>query len=334
MTLLMSSRPPSLRSGTRMLGPRVEGRVAAKGDAGARGTRVNIRRERRKKVVQEEDEGPEREEVVRVDEEEDNGEPVLYDEDFDLDQPALMGVLANEEVVGVHSRINFDRHLRVVEQQCLQRDAFMKYLRGTVVPHFAEIRDTNENLEGEVTGFKASIELVGKELKSYKAQNESLKTVKVKAEKSNIGLRTELKKSREDLAVRTAEVEAEKKEADDLRAEIERVQKVRNPSSGMGKQEVTALIKKNLACHQAKWEEEKAKLVALGANLVKESFENAVAQIKLKNPGLNLDEMSLEFEVFRGHIFRVDIEARKLYDVDTGDEVADWDEDGEYIKGN
>lgn len=208
----------------------------------------------------------------------------------------------------------------------------MKYLRGTVVPHFSEIRDNNEHLEGEVSGLKASIELVGKELKSYKAQNESLKTAKDKSEKSNTGLKAELKKAWEDLAVRTAEVEAAKKEADNLRAEVERVQKAENTSSEMGKQEVTALIKKNLARYQAKWEEEKAKLVAIGANLVRESFENAMAQIRLRNPELSLDEMSHEFEVFHGRICRVDSEARKLYDVDTGDEVADWDEEGEYRK--
>ncbi|KAJ1413347.1 putative leucine-rich repeats and immunoglobulin-like domain [Sesbania bispinosa] len=71
-----------------------------------------------------------------------------------------------------------------------------------------------------------------------------------------------------------------------------------------------------------------------GDNLVKESFENAMAQIRLKIPGLNLDGMSHEFEVLHSHICRVDTEARKLYDVDTRDEVVDWDEDGEYRKGN
>ncbi|KAJ1407566.1 putative cytoskeleton-associated protein 4 [Sesbania bispinosa] len=251
------------------------------------------------KEEEKEDEGPKREEPGRDDDEEDHREPVLYDDDFDLDQPALMGVLANEEVAGVHARINFNRHLRVIEQQCLQQAAFMKYLWGTVVPHFSEIW-----------------------------------TAKDKAEKSNTGLRTELKKAREDLAVRTAEAEAAKKEANDLCDEVERVQKAGNSSSGMGKQEVTTLIKKNLARHQSKWEEEKSKLVALGANLVKESFENAMAQIRLRNPDLNLDGMSHEFEMLHGHICRVDTEARKLYDVDTGDEVADWDEDGEYGKGN
>ncbi|KAJ1434405.1 hypothetical protein SESBI_05549 [Sesbania bispinosa] len=249
-------------------------------------------------------------------------------------QLALIGVLANEEVARVHSRINFNWHLRVVEQQCLQQAAFMKYLWGTVVSHFSEIWDANETLEGEVSGLKASIELVGKELKSYKAQNETLKTVKDKAEKSNTGLRTELKKVREDLAVRTAEVEVVKKEANDLRAKIAKMQKTGSSSSGIGKHEVTTLIKKNLARHQAKWEEEKTKLVALEANLVKRSFENALAQVRLKNPGLNLDGMSHEFEVLHGHICRVDTEARKLYDVDTGDEVADWDEDGEFRKGS
>ncbi|KAJ1394093.1 putative myosin-2 heavy chain [Sesbania bispinosa] len=177
----------------------------------------------------------------------------------------------------------------------------MKYLRGTVVPHFSEIRDANETLEGEVSGLRASVELVGKDLKSYKAQNESLKTAKDKAEKSNTGLRTELKKVREDVAVRTTEVEAAKKEAGDHSAEIERMSKAGNSSSGMGKKE--------------------------GANLVKESFENATTQVKLKNPGLSLNGMSHEFEVLHGHICQVDTEARKLYDVNTGDEVADWDED-------
>ncbi|KAJ1386439.1 kinesin [Sesbania bispinosa] len=260
---------------------------------------------KKKKVVREEEEEEDgeqgRQEPDRVEDDEDHGEPVLYEDDFDLDQPTVMEVLANEEVTGVHSRINFNRHLRVVEQQCLQQAAFMKYLRGTVVPHFSEIRDNNEHLEGEVSELKASIELVGKDLKSYKAQNETLKTAKDKTENSNTGLRTELKKAREDLAVRTAEVEAAKKEADNLRAE-------------------------------AKWEEEKAKLVAIGANLVRESFENAMAQIRLRNPELNLDGMSHEFEVLHGHICRVDSEARKLYDVDTGDEVVDCEEEGEYRK--
>ncbi|KAJ1379346.1 hypothetical protein SESBI_46978 [Sesbania bispinosa] len=242
---------------------------------------------KKKKVHEEDEDEPEGEEPTRVDEEED-GEPVA----------------------NVHSRINFNRHLLVVEQQCLQQVAFMKYLWGTVVLHFSEMWDANEALEGEVSGLKASVELVEKQLKSYKAQNKSMKTAKDKAKKSNIELRTELKKAREDLPVRTTEVEAAKKE------------------------EVATPIKKNLARHQAKWEEEKAKLVALGANLVKESFENAMAQVSLRNPGLSLDELSHEFEMLHGHICRVDTEARKLYDVRTEDEVADWGEEGEYRKGH
>ncbi|KAJ1422091.1 hypothetical protein SESBI_13216 [Sesbania bispinosa] len=115
-----------------------------------------------------------------------------------------------------------------------------------------EVWDSNKELENEVNGLKASVELVGKELKSYKTQIENLKTTKEKAEKSNTGLKTELKKLREDLAVRTGEVEATKKEADDLRAEMEQMRKAGSSSAGMGKQAVATLIKKNLARHQAK----------------------------------------------------------------------------------
>ncbi|KAJ1436572.1 hypothetical protein SESBI_04186 [Sesbania bispinosa] len=178
--------------------------------------------------------------------------------------------------------------------------------------HQPEVRDANEALENKVNGLKAFVELVGKEMKSCKTQNENLKTAKDKAEKSNTGLKVELKKLREDLVS----------------------QKAGSSPAGMGKQAVATLIKKNLVRHQAKWEEEKAKLVALGANLVKESFENAMAQVSLRNPDLNLDGLSHEFEVLRGRICRVDTEARKLFDADTGEEVEDWDEEGEYHKGN
>ncbi|KAJ1434259.1 Restin-like protein-like Protein [Sesbania bispinosa] len=135
---------------------------------------------------------------------------MLYDDDFDLDQPALMGVLGNEEVSKLHSWVNFNRHPRVVEQQSLQHTAFMK------------------------------------------------------AEKSNGLLRAELKKAREDLALRTDEVEAAKKEVEDLRVEKEWVEKAGGPSAGMDKQVVAALVRKNLAHYQAKWDEEKAQLVDSG----------------------------------------------------------------------
>ncbi|KAJ1377677.1 Protein FLX-like [Sesbania bispinosa] len=222
--------------------------------------------------------------------EEEDGEPVLYDDDFDVDHPALMGLLANEEVAKVHDSVSFTRHLQVVEQQSLQHAAFLKYIRGTVVPHFQDVRSNNEALEGEVNGLKASVELVGKELKSYKTSNEQLKTAKESAEKSLTTVRNELKRAREDLALRTAEVEAAKKEILDLRAEKESLEKGGSgPGSGMSKQAVAALVKKNLVRHQAKWDEEKAKLVAIGNSLVKDSFENAMAQLSIRNPGLVRD---------------------------------------------
>ncbi|KAJ1402030.1 hypothetical protein SESBI_28401 [Sesbania bispinosa] len=302
--------PPSPRSRMKMLRLQAEGKTGMRLARGGKGTiKASLPRGRKRRG---------------------GGPPILYDDDFNLDHPILMGVLANEEVANVHARINFNRHLRVVEQQCLQQAAFMKYLRGTVVPNFQEVRDSNEGLEKEVNRLKASVELVGKELKSYKTQNETLKTAKEKAEKSNSGLKVELKKLREDLVVRTAKVEAAKKEADDLRVEMEQVQKARNSSVGMGKQAVAALIKKNLARHQAKWEEEKTNLVAIGNNLVKESFDNALDQVSLRNPNLNLDGVSHEYEVLRGRICRLDTEARKLFDVDSGEEVVEWDEEGEY----
>ncbi|KAJ1422835.1 hypothetical protein SESBI_12776 [Sesbania bispinosa] len=126
---------------------------------------------------------------------------------------------------------------------------------------------------GEVNGLKASVELVGKELKSYKTSNEQLKTA------------------------------------------------------------VAALVKKNLVRHEAKWDEEKAKLVAIGNSLVKDSFENSMAQLSIRNPGLVRDGVSHEFEVFRGHVCKVDTSARKLVDVDSGVELADWDEEGKYRDG-
>ncbi|KAJ1389262.1 leucine-rich repeat-containing protein [Sesbania bispinosa] len=192
------------------------------------------------------------------------------------------------------------------------------------LPHCAQA-DKRQGLP-----LKASIELVGKELKSYKTSNEQLRLAKEKAEKSLGVLRTELKKAREDLALRTAEVEASKKEALDLRAEKEQLEKAGGSATGMNKQAVTALVKKNLARYQAKWDEEKDKLVAIGNNLVKDSFENAMAQLSLRNPGLVWDGVSHEFEVFRGQVCKVDTAARKLVNVDSGVELADWDEEGKY----
>ncbi|KAJ1427203.1 putative golgin subfamily B member 1-like [Sesbania bispinosa] len=101
----------------------------------------------------------------------------------------------------VHNSVSFTRHLQVVEQQSFQHAAFLKYIRGTVVPHFQDVRSNNEALEGEVNGLKASVELVGKELKSYKTSNEQLKTAKESAEKSLTTARNELKRAREDLAL-------------------------------------------------------------------------------------------------------------------------------------
>ncbi|KAJ1389258.1 hypothetical protein SESBI_38424 [Sesbania bispinosa] len=215
-----------------------------------------------------------------------------------------MSILGNEEVAKMHCSVNFTRHLQVVEQQSLQHAAFLKYIRESVVPHFQDVQSSNEALEEEVIGLKASIELVGKELTSYQTSNEQLRLAKEKAEKSLEVLRTELKKAREDLALRTAEVEASKKEALDLRAEKEQLEKAGGSATGMNKQVVTALVKKNLARYQAKWDEEKAKLVAIGNNLVKDSFENAMAQLSLRNPGLVRDGVSHEFEVFSGTILQ------------------------------
>ncbi|KAJ1417100.1 hypothetical protein SESBI_16786 [Sesbania bispinosa] len=282
------------------------------------------------RVVTDEDE-PVRE--TEGEREEEDGEPVLYDDDFDVDHPALMGLLANEEVAKVHNSVSFTHHLQVVEQQSLQHAAFLKYIRGTVVPHFQDVRSNNEALEGEVNGLKASVELVGKELKSYKTSNEQLKTAKESAEKSLTTARNELKKAQEDLALRTAEVEAAKKEVLDLRAEKESLEKAGASGSGMSKQAVAALVKKNLVRHQAKWDEEKAKLVAIGNSLVKDSFENAMAQLSIRNPGLIRDGVSHEFEVFRGQVCKVDTSARKLVDMDSGVELADWDEEGKYQDG-
>ncbi|KAJ1384910.1 RND transporter [Sesbania bispinosa] len=204
--------------------------------------------------------------------EEDDGEPTLYDDDFDLDYSTLMGVIDNEEVANVHARVNFNWHLGVMEQQCLQQAAFMKYLRGTVVPHFQE------------------------------TQYETMKTAKDKADKSNTSLKAELK----------------------------RAEKAGGSSAGMDRQAVANLVNKNLSRHQARWEEEKAKLVAIGNNLVKESFENALAQLSLRNPALVRDRASHEFGVFRGQVCKVDTSARKLIGMESGDEVADWDEEGSY----
>ncbi|KAJ1394272.1 putative cingulin-like protein 1 isoform X1 [Sesbania bispinosa] len=278
-----------------------------------------------------EDEGPDRE--TEGEREEEDGEPVLYDDDFDVDHPALLGLLANEEVAKVHNRVSFTRHLQIVEQQSLQHAAFLKYIRGTVVPHFQDVRSNNEALEGEVSGLKASVELVGKELKSYKTSNEQLKMAKEKAEKSLTVAKNELKKAPEDLALRTAEVEAAKKEALELRAEKESLEKAGASGAGMSKQVVAALVKKNLVRHQAKWDEEKAKLVAIDNNLVKDSFENAMAQLSIRNPDLVRDRVSHEFEVFKGQVCKVDITARKLVNVDSGVELADWDEEGKYRDG-
>ncbi|KAJ1375998.1 GRIP domain-containing protein [Sesbania bispinosa] len=85
----------------------------------------------------------------------------------------------------------------------------------------AEDGGSNEDLEKEVTGLKASVELVRKEMKVYKEQYESEKAGKDWAEKSNNLLKAELKKVRENLALRTTEIEAAKKLAEDLRAEKE-----------------------------------------------------------------------------------------------------------------
>ncbi|KAJ1383368.1 hypothetical protein SESBI_43432 [Sesbania bispinosa] len=90
----------------------------------------------------------------------------------------------------------------------------------------------------------------------------------------------------------------------------------------MDKQAVATLIKKNLARHLAKWDEEKEKLVAMGNNLVKEFFENAMAQLSLRSPALVRDGVSHEFKVFCGLICWVDTLARKLISVDSGGEVA------------
>ncbi|KAJ1415612.1 hypothetical protein SESBI_18043 [Sesbania bispinosa] len=218
-----------------------------------------------------EDEGPDRD--TEGGGKDEDGESVLYDEDFDIDHPALMSILGNEEVAKVHSSVNFTRHLQVVEQQSLQHAAFLKYIRGTA---------------------------------------------KEKAEKSLAVAKAGLKKAREDMALRTAKVEAAKKEVLDLRAEKEKLEKAGGSATGMNKQAVTALVKKNLARYQAKWDEEKAKLVAIGNNLVKDSFENAMAQLSLRNPGLVRDGVSHEFEVFRGQVCKVDTAARKLVSVDSG----------------
>ncbi|KAJ1430911.1 hypothetical protein SESBI_07504 [Sesbania bispinosa] len=110
------------------------------------------------------------------------------------------------------------------------------------------------------------------------------KGAKEKAEKSRSVLKTEVKKLRKDLAMRTAEAEAAKKEAEELRARKEQMQKTKNSSVGMDRQVVAALIKNNLARHQAKWEEEKARLLDIGNNMAKESFDNALAQLSLRNP--------------------------------------------------
>ncbi|KAJ1392829.1 hypothetical protein SESBI_35482 [Sesbania bispinosa] len=105
---------------------------------------------------EEEEHGEETEREIpdREAEEKEDGESILYDDDFNLDQPALMWVLANEEIANVHARVNFNQHLRVMEQQRLQQAAFMKYLCGTIVPHFQEVQSSNEELEKEVTGLK------------------------------------------------------------------------------------------------------------------------------------------------------------------------------------
>ncbi|KAJ1387396.1 putative U-box domain-containing protein 13-like [Sesbania bispinosa] len=115
---------------------------------------------------------------------EEDGEAIIYDTDFDLDQPILLDVLANKEVANVHSRVNFTRHLKVGEQQCLQQATFMKYLRGTIVPHLQGVQSSNEELEKQVTRLKAFVELVGKEMKAFKEQYESEKVAKDWAEKS------------------------------------------------------------------------------------------------------------------------------------------------------
>ncbi|KAJ1413996.1 holo-ACP synthase [Sesbania bispinosa] len=83
-----------------------------------------------------------------------------------------------------------------------------------------------------------------------------------------------------------AETEAAKKSVEDLWAEKEHAEKAMGSSSGMDKQAVTTLIRKNLAWHQAKWNKEREKLIAIGNNLVKESFENALAELSLKNLAL------------------------------------------------
>ncbi|KAJ1421154.1 cingulin-like protein 1 [Sesbania bispinosa] len=244
-----------------------------------------------------------------------------------------MSILGNEEVAKVHGSVNFTRHLQVVEQQSLQHAAFLKYIRGSVVPHFQDVQSTNESLEEEVSCLKASVKLVGKELKSYKTSNEQLRTAKEKVEKGLGVAKAELKKTREDLALRTTEVEAAKKEVLELRTEKEQLEKAGGSASGMNKQAVAALVKKNLARYQAKWDEEGAKLVAIGNNLVKDSFENAMAQLSLRNPGLVRDGVSHEFEVFRGQVCKVDTAARKLVNVDSGLELLDWDEEGKYRDG-
>ncbi|KAJ1383794.1 putative rootletin-like [Sesbania bispinosa] len=193
---------------------------------------------------------------------------------------------ANEEVANVPSRVNFTRHLQEVEQQCLQQAAFMKYLRGIVMPHFHGVQSSNKDLEKEETRLKASVKLVGKEMKAYK---------------EFVGREGACR-------------------------EVQRV------VIDVDKLAVMTLIKKNLARHQAKWDEEGKKLIAIGNNLVKESFENALAQLSLKK-ALVRDRVSHEFEVFRDQICKVDTLAHKLINVDSGEEVVDWDREGKYRNG-
>ncbi|KAJ1433930.1 hypothetical protein SESBI_05774 [Sesbania bispinosa] len=130
-----------------------------------------------------------------------------------------------------------------------------------------------------------------------------------------------------------AEVEAAKKEGQDHRAEKEQLEKDGDSSCWMSKQAVAALVKNNVAYFQAKWDEEKAKLVAIGNNLLKDSFENAMSQLFVRNPDLVQDGVSHEFDVFRGQVCKVDTASCKLINVDSGVEVADWDEDGKYRAG-
>ncbi|KAJ1435783.1 chorismate synthase [Sesbania bispinosa] len=65
----------------------------------------------------------------------------------------------------------------------------------------------------------------------------------------------ELRKARDNLALRTAEPESAKKEVEDLRAEKEQAGKSGSESVGMEKEAVTTFIRKNLAQHQAKWDD-------------------------------------------------------------------------------